>query len=162
MARRAGLWVPFKATETIAVSTTSDEGTDLLTFISDVGIATRRDMTIVRIRGTVQITGAVGSFSKTDVSVALMVAHEGEDLARTSLLSAKVVSPIWRLDTKVSGQSREVASGNFDPIPDVYMVDTKVNRKLDRTNNELHMVITTGAGSAVTVDMRGVIYILLL
>ncbi len=161
MARRSGLWVPFKAAATVAASTTADEGTDLLAFLVDADLTARRDMTIARIRGTVSIANSVGQLTSTDTSVALMVAHEGEDLAQTSLLSALIVSPIWRLDTVSSGRMVEVAAGDFNPLADVYMVDTKAMRKLDRTNNEVHMLVTTGGGSSVNVVMRGVIYVLL-
>ncbi len=160
MARRKGFWIPFSLNDTVTASTTTMDSVDALAFISDLGITTRRDMTIARIRGYCTIINDGLDTSQVDVSTALMVSHEGEDLAITTLLTAKVTSPIWRLDTVSSGQNRETAAASFSSIPDIYPVDTKAMRKLDRSNNELHLVSTVGAGANVIIRVRGVIYLL--
>jgi len=161
MARRRGFWIPFSLAHGPTASTTSMDNTDALAFISSIGITTRRDMTIARIRGTVHIVNNPATDqSQVDVSIALMVIQPGQDLAITSLLSGTVTSPIWRLDTVTTSQTLETASGVFEAKPDVYIVDTKAMRKLDRSNNELRLVSTIGAGSNITIKMRGVVYVL--
>ncbi len=161
MARRSTVWIPFFATHTPSASTTTDEGTDLLANLGDTGLQTRRDMTIVRIRGRMRIRNVSTPLADNQIFNALMIAHEGENLAQTNLLSALVTSPIWRHEDFGPMITQEVAAGDFDPVPQFVPIDTRAMRKLDRSNNELHLVTGLSAGSTVQVSISGTILLML-
>ena len=158
MARRT-LNVPFHADGSVNANNTTFVGTDLLAVLSsDAGIEVRPGMTIVRIRGTINIRSSVTGAHVSCIA-ALLVLGEGTTITNSLLVNIQNV--IWRLDMSTSGKVVETAAGAFTPGDDVFMVESRGMRKISRVDDELRLMVTTGAGSGVIVSIDGTVRVML-
>ncbi len=141
MARRT-VNVPINGSVTFGAENV-EGGSDLLgNLLSDAGIETRPGMTIVRIRGYMYLVGPVGS--QVNIACALMVVPEGGISAPPNLFG-EIVNAIWRFDGLTTGQAREVAASTFEPIFDVYPIETRGMRKFSRVGDELRIYASGNA-----------------
>jgi len=159
MARRT-VNIPFSTTEVGIVGIPLQGAANLLLNMPlDMGINTRPGMTIVRIRGTVNLEAAISGAASV-FHIALMVVPEG-GMAVVPNLATEVVNAIWRLDGQTSGRVDEIAAGVFAPPSDIFQVESQGMRKISRVGDEMRLFVSVPATANVIATIQGTVRMML-
>ncbi len=156
MARRT-LNIPFNTS--LAASANAQGAADLFANISDAGIEIRPGMTIVRIRGHMNITNTT-STTPVPFAVAMMMTPEG-GFGVVPALFTEIVNAVWRTDGTTRVIHDEVAAGVFEARPDIYPIESRGQRKVARVGDELRLVLAHGGGVSISVQVSGTVRIML-
>jgi len=161
MARRT-VNLPFQTGSITIPSNTAVQGTiDLLNAgLTNLGINSRPGMTIVRIRGYMNVGLATDVGISQNVQVAIMVVPEG-GLAQVPDITVEVINAFWRADVRTRGQVSEDSAGSFVDVEDVYQVESEGKRKITRANDEVRIFARTAVGSSMLVNVSGTIRVML-
>lgn len=156
MARRT-LNLPFN---TGATSSADAFGAvDLLqNYVGQVGADIVPGMTIVRIRGHLNIN-ATADGGKVQFSMGLMLLDEGQAAGTVPDMNSEILNLIWRLDGRTSGHVSETAAGTFANVDDIYLIDNRGQRKIDRVGQELKVLV--GVGASINWNMAGTVRLML-
>ena len=151
IARRKYVWVPARVTFTVPANSHANSADLLANFFTSYGRDTGPGLTITRIRGHAILTNQLAATGSQSINSGIEVVAGA--MVPVQNLGINMVDAIWRLDTYTGARAQEYAAGAFRSVGDIYVVDSKAQRKVEGVGGEMIWRVSNGPGGAVDVAM---------